>query len=544
MAASARPNTALRENRRDDLLVPISVSYLALPCLLFAVTWLRPGFAVLSVLILAGFAALLVRDVTAVRPSRGAAGYALDGRAHGMPPWRAVIPSLMLLVVWVLLSGTGGFGFQHRDYRASNAILYDLVTRPWPPTVVVDGVQEPLVYYVAYYLPAAGAGQVFGWEAANVLLWIWTVLGACLSLLWFFRASGFDLHARPVLLFCVALLFCLAGGLDLLGSTFLRNQLMTISSENEWWAGYFQYSSNTTLLFWVPQQAIPAWLATGLILDAGRNGRAWTYAGLVLAALLIWSPIALLGILPFAVAGLGLGLGSSASVPWRARAFWAASLGALVLGGIQAAYVLSNRFSFPSGLLWRIVQDHGTYVRYLIAFWLLEFGIIAALVWAVLFRSTFAEVGKVAKRGPQSTRHDLERLQLDFGMDRADLTFLLLAVAVLGVLPLFTVGIYNDLAMRGSIPALFVLWASVARLLFRSTSQARRRNAGWLAGMALVMLLGIHPAIVNISESIDRYHFGPPSVTTVQTTATANDPEIVAQRLGNRDSFFNLYLGR
>ena len=40
----------------------------------------------------------------------------------------------------------------------------------------------------------------------------------------------------------------------------------------EWWARFYQFSSFTTQLFWVFNQAVPAWIATLLVLSTKRVG--------------------------------------------------------------------------------------------------------------------------------------------------------------------------------------------------------------------------------------------------------------------------------
>ncbi len=54
-----------------------------------------------------------------------------------------------------MLSGIGGIGFQHYDWNKHNAILSDLVRESWPVGYTYYGRPVALVYYIAYYLPAA-----------------------------------------------------------------------------------------------------------------------------------------------------------------------------------------------------------------------------------------------------------------------------------------------------------------------------------------------------------------------------------------------------
>ena len=170
-------------------------------------------------------------------------------------------------MLWLSLSGAGGVGYQNADYRASNAILKDLTTQPWPLRLTLDSTVTPVIYYVGYYLPAAAAGKLAGWYVANAVLFLWTAVGVFLAFAWFLRLAG----GRRASSWITALIFSFAGGLDAVGFYLLTPKPFDLDSHVDTWAGYFQYSSNTTLLYWVPQHAIAAWLITGLVLNAARH---------------------------------------------------------------------------------------------------------------------------------------------------------------------------------------------------------------------------------------------------------------------------------
>jgi hypothetical protein len=89
--------------------------------------------------------------------------------------------ALVVGTAWTVLSGIGGFGFQTGDFLERDAVLWELITRPWP--VLGHGHAEgatnqlALSYSVAWYLPAAVAGKLCGWTAAQwPLLWCWGAL--------------------------------------------------------------------------------------------------------------------------------------------------------------------------------------------------------------------------------------------------------------------------------------------------------------------------------------------------------------------------------
>ena len=53
-------------------------------------------------------------------------------------------------------------------------------------------------------------------------------------------------------------------GLDIIGCFIQEWNFQSFASilHLEWWLEGFQFSSNTTCLFWVYNQAVPAWIAT------------------------------------------------------------------------------------------------------------------------------------------------------------------------------------------------------------------------------------------------------------------------------------------
>ena len=59
-----------------------------------------------------------------------------------------------------MISGAGGVGYQDSDWKKHNALMKDLQERSWPIVYTRDGVPLPLVYNIAYYMPAALAGRI------------------------------------------------------------------------------------------------------------------------------------------------------------------------------------------------------------------------------------------------------------------------------------------------------------------------------------------------------------------------------------------------
>ena len=166
-----------------------------------------------------------------------------------------------LIVLWAYFFSVGGFVWQNEDHNWRNRIFELLVTEKWP--VVMDATDiytgetrsAVMTYYLGFWLPAAVVGKLFGLKAGFAFQLIWLILG----LLLVFELLSVFLKKYSLKYLVIFVLF---SGLDIAGLFFTTGTPGTIPFPDhiERWSGAFQYSSNTTLLFWVFNQAIYAWI--------------------------------------------------------------------------------------------------------------------------------------------------------------------------------------------------------------------------------------------------------------------------------------------
>lgn len=201
--------------------------------------------------------------------------------------------TLILIFLWLLLSGIGGYAFQNWDHHWRNAVLRDLINYPFPVYYAhpEQGAIKALVYYIGFWLPAAWAGKAFGWGAANLALFAWTFLGVTLTVQQL--SARLQTSTRNAAL---ALIFF--SGADALGAFLFAADYPTLFppiSHLEIWAGGLQYSSFTTQLFWVFNQSVPAWLCVALIINSKRLDEK-----ILLGALcFFFAPLAAVGLFPY-----------------------------------------------------------------------------------------------------------------------------------------------------------------------------------------------------------------------------------------------------
>jgi len=459
--------------------------YLAIPWLIFALGWLRP------VIGLPVAAATLLGLGAWVRQISGSATEPVSD-PRGPIDLKRLAAMLLLVLIWVSLSGVGGAGFQNQvGAEKHNAVLKDLVERPWPVTYGDDEATATLVCSVAHYLPAAAVGKRLGWTAANVTLWLTTLIGAALALLWFSQLLG-RLSTRATVLFIAV------GGLDLVGAFLAEGQVPSGMAHVERWAQHWQYSSNTTLMFWVPQHALCGWIGAALVMRAALGRRSSHSLVFLLGLCALWSPFVAIGLAPLVLAAL---------FATRARA--AFSLGNLVaapfLLATAALFYLSRESAITVEWIWNAVD--------------------LPLLWPWLALFLLLEVGL----------YMLFCTELWSGGDRAERAIASTVAAFLLLLPMFRIGIFNDLVMHASIPALFILWAFVARQLLSHPWRTETRI------LAVLLILGSFTAVSSIVRSIGRYTFGPPDKAVVWNV-TQLPGTIAQQHLGRPDSFFSRWI--
>ena len=380
-----------------SLLDGLICAYLVLPLLLFC-TWFKWPVAIgLGLLTCYGFVQAL--------PGLKLRRVELSRRALGL--------IALVALAWTALAGLGHFFYANVDWVTRDAVLRDLVETSWPPMYDAGGVAPQILRApVGFYLPVAALGSVLGLRCADILLYLWTAFGFAL-VLW---AAATLFTTRRERVFSV-LLMLLFGGLDLVGFVLTRGKLPLVGQHIEWWASFAQYSSNSTLMFWVPNHALPAWLG---LLVALRHWRTRELAGMALmlaAAIALWSPLSAAGLVPFYLAGLNWRRDLGAVLAPRA------GLPFLGLAALVARYVTMDTQAIASGWAMALFPNATTFWFFYAAFCLLEFGFFAL----VLLR--------------------LRAFDLKLGI----------AVAILAALPFYHFGPGNDLVMRCSIPALAIL---------------------------------------------------------------------------------------
>jgi len=369
------------------------------------------------------------------------------GEGSGWPlAQHSTWPYLAVAAASVWLAGVLPPFAENIDWVKHYALFNELVNQSWPPVVATEGGLGTLRYSLSYYVVPALAATHAGSAWLAPAIFIWTAFG-----LYLVFTLAFDTRARSTAArFGVCLAFLLFSGADILG-TWIVGVRHALPLHFEWWAVFGQLSSQVTSLFWTPQHALSAWLGAFLLLRYPH--RAVGGGAVLAAAVAVWSPFSAIGLAPlFAWAVLKTG-------PRALLTRVNCVAGLLLLAAAVFFLTRGAAGRIPSGFIWH--TEGFTVARWLL-FLLLEVGLPAAALLLVR---------------PRAAR------------------LVLIGCAFLLLLSLTHVGVYNDLLMRASIPALSVLAVLAADALVRAPNDLRK------VGLVLCLLAGLATPLGEIARA-------------------------------------------
>jgi hypothetical protein len=451
-----------------DRLTRIALGYLALPLFLYFPGWFQPAPALVLTLLL-GYACW-----------RALATHSLA--ATLWPSKRLIALALLVATAWSVFGGAGHFFYANaHDWMIRDAVLRDLVVGSWPPSYAA-GEDDLFILRapIAYYLPAASIAKLTGLVTADKLLWLWTMIGITV----FFLLLPLR-RTTPVRAAAGLLLIVLFSGMDIAGFMFPDYHMGNFPLPNafiDWWIKpppLVSYWSNTSNLFWNPNHSLPAWISIALFYRHWRHPRFLVITPLLVAVLPLWSPFALIGMMPFvAMQALRWWLKRPRhSIDIKLLAACSGLFGVIFVmiaippSGIHYGMTLTAPPENSSYIYLNNFNHVLTYLENYTLFVIFEFAVIALLVSRAIDRWLFAT-----------------------------------AVLTLLVLPLLSIGPGNDLAMRGSIPALGVLCMAAVNVFVHPTPATGRYRR---LALGLVLAIGAVTPYFEFSRAINRKAWAP-----------------------------------
>ncbi len=487
-------------SQTQRVLLFVSCLYLVLPYFIYYIGNQRLPFAVLFSL---GAAAWLVYVWRT--------GRIADFQTESISR-KSLFLTLAAVLLLLLACGTGGLiGKQAGDWNRTNAILSDMVNKPWPVSYFYEETQSYvfLNYYMAYLMPAAAVGRILhSLRVADAMMGIWLTAGVFLGIFWIMKA----LHCFR---FRLTVAFFFWGGLDFVGNIILNPRTAFLFEENlDHWADIdhgiqthiANYHMMATAFRWSVQHYIPTIIVLFLMLVLIKEVKDKRLLAGLLLTLCFWSPMALLGFLPFAVL-----------LFWIERKEWKGFFGFgtwAALAGFalpMLPYYLSL-VNAPDGVGKFVIRGFTWLQRYwwvLLLFVTLEYG-IAAFLTAV----------------SGILREKLDRL------------FFAVAVISLTLILFVDYGMGHDLSMRFAIAPLLLLF-------YYAFQAAGTGREPYRTGIILYMVLAGISGQIEYSWCVQGLIYNPVFCTqALLANNTIDGWELEYQYVGRADSFYHRNITR
>lgn len=262
-----------------------SLIYLLIPSILFLLTWvdLSVGLSA-SILMITYFFWYVKKDVTNdIRE--------VSAQYYG---WAHIVGILTLAIGVNVLLGIGEFKRQESDFVANNFKYHDLIQHDWP--LYYAHYKVHMCYYLGYYLPVAQLAKWFSLESARYFALAWSVLGLFFALLWistFVKKNGGLLVILVIIFPNAWIIYAL---IDLIGwhREVFPHYFILI---NDFYLVLSKFEDNWA---WAPQHTLPAVLGACFILEAFLSKKInRPELLLMLLSTMYWSPLASIGLFPF-----------------------------------------------------------------------------------------------------------------------------------------------------------------------------------------------------------------------------------------------------
>ena len=499
------------------------VLFLTVPLFMFFLGYLRLSVGIPLTLIFAGIVLYCVSDCL-----NDPDGLKLSRQDTDLKiPVSYIIGFAVTALALSFVSGVGEYIFTIQDHPYRRAILRDLIDYDWPviynystqtnPEVreifgIVSG-ERAFSYYFIYWMPAALAGKMFGFEFGNFVLFLWNSLGIFLSLI----ASCAAIKRFTA---WVAFMYIFFSGLDVIPNfVYLFNEY----GSWRWFEGYvpvLSYVSNFRELASVYNQMVPCFLVVALLLISNNTRSMGLTAGILFG----YSPWAVFGILPVVGALLfGKKLRAEKLSKNIMNVLSPVNIAsALLLLTVLGSYYMSNAAATDyKGFAWETFDSPVLFIpTYLI------FVAVEVLPFVIILYKTM----------------------------RKDPVFWASAAALL-LIPLYQVTGMNDFCMRCSMPALFVFCIYLSGVVsgVMDEKNTPKTGKGWLksAAVMLTVILMTFPTLLNLFVIFGSVIQGEPNnkedIGSFGNINNAEYAEVIQEQFFAKDfesSFFYRYFAK
>lgn len=371
-----------------------------------------------------------------------------------------LISLFVIALIWVYLSGIGALVYQNLDHNCRNPLFELLVKESWP--VANSSSSAILTYYIAFWLPSAVVGKIFNSIQIGYYFQVfWAALGIFLFF-YYVTASFRKKNYLPIIL------FIFFSGMDILGEIIILNTpaIFEITEHLEWWSG-FQFSSMTTQLFWVFNQAIASWLIVVMLITEKNNKN----IGFLYSCLFLHSTLPAIGIFPFIIYWCIKNGKKKIEISEFKQSFLSLFtfqniIGSLTIFIVCYSYLSSNISSQEIGLL--IINNFNIFFIFI----MLEVGVFLLAIF------------EIYKKNP---------------------LYYIVWVCFLDY-PLIRIGFGLDFCMRATIPVLVILYLMICRAL-ESKYYFKKFKTAYIV-LVISLIIGAITPIHEFTRTIEMTSLG------------------------------------
>lgn len=365
------------------------------------------------------------------------------------------------------LGGEGHFFYASRDWLVRDAVLADLVRAGANALYREGGADYMLRAPLGAYLVPSLVGRIAGLLAAHVALLLQNATIIGVTCYFVTKIAGEFGRCRNAALLLVFIGFA---GLDILplliaeAIEWMRGAPVMPFPHMEWWGRYFsalhmQYTSHVALLFWAINHSAPGWWFALLALLHARGAAPFAILPVAFAAMLLWSPLAMMGAAPV-LAYLAME---------RFPRHLSRRENLVAIGSSLAFLPIALYLTIDNGAVekeWLVLRD-GFFTRY---------------VLHMMFEIPQAAIVLYAWRMVEPCERRLVAL----------------ALILLAIIPLYSIGLYNDFMMRASIAPLFLLSVVFARIAVLTP----RDNGRFASAISTIVLISAATPLIELKTAV------------------------------------------
>lgn len=413
-------------NLKIDLktLNQLTIIYIALPLLIFLISWLKSYIAIISVVLfiyaiyVAYFKNIKIKFKNLVNKKN------------------FIFVILIFSFLWCYFAGLGGLWSQSADYDCRNAIFRDLINHSWP--LYYNSADSAMVYYMGYWLPSAVLAKIFlfvspvlAFLIGNIFLLLYSIIGISLIFLHILYTVQIKNCFETSL---VILLFIFFSGMDIIGVYYLGS--VSHMFHIDFWAITInaEFSSITSVLFWVFNQGLPAWLLTMMFYN--NNNKIENF-GIIAVLCFFCSPLPFVGLALFLILYTIKQFDEYKSKNKYIKNIFSIQniISVFLIAPVIFLYFISNHSTAANGFLNTATKHYDLpFILMVVYFFVLEAGLYLILI---------------------------------FKQYKYELMYYIVFI-VLICCPFIKVGYAADFCMRASIPALIILFVMILKFLFNN----------------------------------------------------------------------------